>query len=97
MDGFFKDFVPDGLPRMRHRQEVSVFSSKPKSPKSQSPSDGAGARRVGKTHTINQYAATSFEHLAEVKLELNHSHKNCLSRWTQRASAGILKFSVRKN
>ncbi len=60
MDGFFKDFVPDGLPRRRHGQKVSGFFSKPKSPKSQIPADGAGgARQVGKTHTINQYAATS--------------------------------------
>ena len=36
-----------------------------------------GARQVGKSHTINQYGATSFEHLVEVNLELNPSYKNC--------------------
>lgn len=36
-----------------------------------------GARQVGKSHTISQYGATSFEHLVEVNLELNPSYKNC--------------------
>ena len=78
MNGFLADFVPDSLPRRRHGQEISGFSSKPKSPKPQSPTDCAGgARQVGKSHTISQYGATSFEHLVEVNLELNPSYKNC--------------------